>query len=198
MSDAGDIAKKDFAVKLKLIREVDYSRTIDETLDFRDPKTVATFFKPLSELAHETAVVCFCNFVGQPIGFMEFSSRDERRVQMNPRAICAAAILSNCEIVILCHNHVSHLIGGHCLFSKSDIWLAKALTTWLKMFQIEFYDSVLISGGAYTSVNMQASEKNKRENCDPYELGDLVPTKKYFIKDKPLPRKALLIADEED
>lgn len=194
MSDAGDITKKDFAVKLRLIREVDYSRTIDSTLDFRYAKNVAEFLQPLQDLVHEVMVVLFLNRHGHCLGTLEYNNGDEQGVRINPRAVCAAAILSGAEKVVLAHNHPSHVIEGNCIFSKTDLDAAEGLTLWLKIFGIEFSDSVLISGKCFTSMEMQRVEKKKTEEQDPYQRGDFLPTKEYILDDdKPLTREELLL-----
>lgn len=186
---------KNFAVKLELVRVVDHSRLIDETLNFRRPKDVATFLEPLRESPVEHFICLFCDAHGQCIGTMEFSNHEERSVRINIRAICAAAALCGAEGVAIAHNHPSILVDGYTKFSPEDFTLADSLRVCLKMFGVELFDSVLISGGAYTSWTMQKAAKKKQDDMDPYERGDFLPTKEYFMGDEPLTPDELTLED---
>ena len=164
--------EKNFAVSFELILGLDRDRLIDPNLDFRDPKTVAYFFRDLKYLSYEQVFFLFLNDHGNCLGHIGYRGA-EHECSVVLREVVSAALLSGATIVIDIHNHPSVFIDGQLKFSPSDIAIFDKLKWMFAVFRIKFSDMILISGDCFTSYQAQKEEAERLKKLDAYQKGDL-------------------------
>ena len=89
----------------------------------------------------EVMIAIFLNNNHIPLGYQVVSIGHETGCFANPKIICAAAILSLSQAVIVVHNHPS----GKTQASEKDRAFTKNLVDALKLFDIRLLDSLILT-----------------------------------------------------
>lgn len=173
-----------FAIKYELRKIINRELLVDPTMDFRNPKVCASFLRHLSYLSKEKLFCLFLDHGGRCLGTLEYSGSETSCVApINEVAECA--LLSGARLVVLVHNHPTHLIDGELEFSTNDLKAIDDFTWALATFGIKFHDSIIISSDRFTSHKMQLAEKIRRESLTAYQRGDLVLVSEDIPETKP-------------
>ncbi|HQP25022.1 MAG TPA: JAB domain-containing protein [Smithellaceae bacterium] len=186
---AGDVS---FSVSFELRRTIDKTKMIDPGLDFREPATVASFFRELSNLAYERAVFAFLDDYGRCLGTVAYRG-NETECCVVTREIVSAALLSGATSVVMVHNHVTNFTDGNICFSEPDIKIFNKLHWQLSIFRIDLIDSIIISGQAFSSYKQQQAEAERLKKLDAYGRGDLA----VIQNDIPPEKDGILFIDDD-
>jgi len=163
-----------FAIKYELRKIINRELLVDPSMDFRQPKVVASFLQHLQYLPNEKHFSLFLDRGGRCLGTLEHNSGSETAVMYSISEVMSCAILSGAQLVTFVHNHCTHLIDGELEFSKEDIEVIDKFTWMLGVFGKKLHDSIIISSDRFTSYQMQLEEKKRRDKMSAYERGDLV------------------------
>ena len=175
---------KQFAIKYELRKLVNRDLLIDPSMDFRDPKMVASFLQHLQFLPHERQLILFLDHAGRCLGTLEYRG-SETSVHVPIGEIAACAILSGAKRLVLAHNHPTHLIDGELEFSEADLSVIEEFTWMLGVLGIKLHDSIIISANRFTSYQMQLQEKKRKDELTAYQRGDLILVTEELPEIKP-------------
>lgn len=107
---------------------------------------IRPYFEDIMD-SHEITGALLLDAKNGIISFIKLGEGSATGCVLNEQMLYRAALLSNAQGVILCHNHPS----GNLKFSDNDIKLTKAVKIGLELLKINMLDHILITQESYLS-----------------------------------------------
>ncbi len=135
----------------------------DERLDMSDGEKIAINFAEMNALGHEQLWVVYVDWQNKMIRREMMSRGDMTSTPSVSRMIVRNALLCNAHKIAVVHNHPH---ASDIQPSDGDIFSTRELRDFLRMFNIEYMDDVIVGGGQYYSFRDNGHLNNGEEEND--------------------------------
>lgn len=124
--------------------------TIGKINKSQDTEKLARSFFDQDTIQHKESFWCFAlKRNNEVIGAIKICDGGSSSCIVDVKFIAQTAILTNCDGIIIAHNHPS----GNLRPSESDITITKKIKEALNLFDVKLLDHIILTKDAYTSMS---------------------------------------------